>query len=285
MYREMLPARILSSLVHHYWVYEKAEGEHHLVEDQVYPEAWPTLGLASGDPLVPMDPPRRLAGRVWVTAGLRQPVRVTIPGHSRLVGIRFSPAGLPVLLGILASEVSGMALYEEPWALDLALRLDLGDCPTTDVGRVLDQALYARLPGLCDLCQWGAVEALLTRRAGAVELEDLVVAFGRSRRQLERSLVDGTGYSPGDWRSVYRAQVARSILFLKPEVKIVDTAAHLGYADQAHMSRSFRSWTGRSPLEYRAACRPFWGLFEEQALAYSMGREVERGTPLSAFPT
>lgn len=270
-YQEIAPARILAPLVHHYWVYEKEAHEHRLVHDHVYPEAWPTLAFASGDPIVPQTPSAS-PGPVWVTAGLTQPVDVVLGGRSRLVGVRLTPSGLPVLLGVLGSEVRGMAAYEEPWALDLGRRL--GECPADHVGRVLDRGLFDRLPGLCALSQWTAVETLLTHRSGDVGLDDLITRFGKSRRQFERSLVEGTGYSPGEWRSVYRAQVTRSVLFLRPQLKLVDTALRLGYSDQAHMSRSFKAWSGRSPRDYRDYTTQFQDVFEPGALALSMEREA-----------
>lgn len=94
-----------------------------------------------------------------------------------------------------------------------------------------------------------------TRAAEAIQsltqspnISDAAKACGVSVRSLRRVLVKETGKSPIFWLRLARARHAA----LECDMPLADTAAHYGYADQAHMAREFRRWFGLTPRALRA---------------------------------
>lgn len=80
---------------------------------------------------------------------------------------------------------------------------------------------------------------------------DLVVAETRfARRTAERLIRKATGHGPAFW--IRLARVRRAAAALREGVAPADAAADQGYADQAHLTREFRSWFGLTPGAVRA---------------------------------
>jgi len=72
---------------------------------------------------------------------------------------------------------------------------------------------------------------------------------GVSLRTLQRHLARRGLPPPEFWRLLGRAR--RAAIALKTNLPLADIAGHFGYSDQAHMTRAFRHWFGRSPLALR----------------------------------
>jgi AraC-like DNA-binding protein len=75
-------------------------------------------------------------------------------------------------------------------------------------------------------------------------------AAGMSVRSLQRQLAEeGLTYS----RLVEQVRYDQAVTLLKrPDLKLIEIAADLGYTDSANFTRAFKRWTGVSPREFRA---------------------------------
>ncbi|MGW4070895.1 AraC family transcriptional regulator [Nocardia grenadensis] len=83
-----------------------------------------------------------------------------------------------------------------------------------------------------------------------VTLGDLVRGTGLSRFQLVRRFRDVTGLTPIAWQLNERVIRARSRL--RAGCGLAEVSNDLGFADQSHFHRIFKSRTGVTPGEYRA---------------------------------
>lgn len=83
--------------------------------------------------------------------------------------------------------------------------------------------------------------------AQPVDAQALAHLEGVTRRQLERDFRRCLGLSPGAYARVARFQ--RAAAAVSAGASIADTAALLGYADQAHLTRSFTRYSGLTPRE------------------------------------
>ncbi|MFB8201194.1 DUF6597 domain-containing transcriptional factor [Kitasatospora purpeofusca] len=230
---------------------------------------------------------------VWSAAGLevvgpdRAPRTVPVPGGAELAGVRFRPGAAGLLLGAMPvrelcdlqvplAEVVGAGVAER-----LAERLAEQDGEwggerraglrgPAEVAAVLDIFVAARVRG------WEpdrAVERAVTLlgRPEGTRLPDLAAELGFSERQLRRRVTDAVGYGPKTLHAVLRFR--RAVAWARsgdgggvggvgggggavPE--LAQVAARAGYADQAHLTREVRRWSGLSPtvLLGRAAARP-----------------------------
>ncbi|MES2947667.1 MAG: helix-turn-helix domain-containing protein [Pseudomonadota bacterium] len=69
--------------------------------------------------------------------------------------------------------------------------------------------------------------------------------LGVSERTLQRLVFGATGRQPAYWKCLARVRHAASHLVHAPS--LAACAADHGFADQAHMTREFRRWLGRTP--------------------------------------
>ncbi|WTA56849.1 helix-turn-helix domain-containing protein [Kitasatospora purpeofusca] len=145
-----------------------------------------------------------------------------------------------------------------------------GVCGPAEAAAVLDAFVASRVPGWApDRAVERAVAAL--GRPEGVRLPDLATELGLSERQLRRRVTDAVGYGPKTLHAVlrFRRALARARsgggggggdggggAGAVPGLAAV--AAQAGYADQAHLTREVRRWSGVSPtvLLGRAAARP-----------------------------
>jgi len=97
-----------------------------------------------------------------------------------------------------------------------------------------------------------------------------------SLRSVQRRFVRATGLSQGAIRQIERARHATTLL--RRGAPIVDVVAQVGYADQAHLTRSLKRFIGQSParLAHPLASEPLSLLFKTDALpAITMDYEHE----------
>lgn len=78
--------------------------------------------------------------------------------------------------------------------------------------------------------------------------------LGVSERTLQRVVQIATGRPPAYWKGL--ARVRRAAQALPSASSLAQCAADHGYTDQAHMTREFTRWLGRSPAAVAAS--PGW---------------------------
>ncbi|MET8167727.1 helix-turn-helix domain-containing protein [Streptomyces sp. NPDC005329] len=153
-------------------------------------------------------------------------------------GIRLFPGTAPALLGVPAHELRDR-------------RVELSDLwPAPEVRRLTGRVAAAAYPAL-------ALEELALERAAPPDraLRRLVAALaagatvsetadelGLGARQLHRRSLASFGYGPKTLARILRLQ--RALALARQGVPYADTADRAGYADQAHLSRDVREFTG-----------------------------------------
>ncbi len=95
-----------------------------------------------------------------------------------------------------------------------------------------------------------AVIARLRDDETAPALDELAELAGMSRFQLIRAMKRTTGLTPTSWRHDHRVNAARRLL--REGGTLAGVAAELGFADQSHFHRVFRSHVASTPGSYRA---------------------------------
>lgn len=75
--------------------------------------------------------------------------------------------------------------------------------------------------------------------------------LGVSERSLQRLVQAATGRQPAYWKCLARVRRAAAGLACTPT--LADCAAEHGFADQAHMTREFQRWLGRTPSRVLAS--------------------------------
>jgi AraC-like DNA-binding protein len=88
----------------------------------------------------------------------------------------------------------------------------------------------------------------LQASGGRVRVEDLARELGWSRRHLAVQFRDALGFTPKAMARVIRFE--HTLERLRAGHELADVAYGAGYADQAHLNRDFRAFSGLTPTEY-----------------------------------
>jgi len=94
-----------------------------------------------------------------------------------------------------------------------------------------------------------ALDYLAARMDTNVRLADIAQAAGIDGFRLTRAFTQQIGLPPHAWHLQYRAYRARDMLAAGETVAQAAYAA--GFADQAHLTRTFKRFTGLTPSRYR----------------------------------
>jgi AraC-like DNA-binding protein len=178
----------------------------------------------------------------------------TIDGHGDVFAIRLRPAGLPVL-----SNLDAMSLSPEQEItprLDARLHQVLSAIArgngASERARLADDVLSAALQERPLTARQKLANDAVDLLAGAPVSsagETVAAALGCHVRTLQRVLRETTGCSPSEIARRLRLQeVVRRLSVDSADAATV--AGELGYVDQAHMIRDFRSSTGITPGRY-----------------------------------
>jgi AraC-like DNA-binding protein len=169
----------------------------------------------------------------------------------RVVGARFRPGRATGLLGLPASELlnQSVPLYAI-WSKTVHAGFAwIADEPILSAKRSKLESTLLRLSarsGSMDQPVTAAIHWLARHPSG--QIEELSEWIGMSRRQLQRRFSAAVGYGPKMFQSVLRFQ---RVLHLASQTRHQQCLAHLsleaGYADQAHMSREVRRFSGLPP--------------------------------------
>lgn len=96
-------------------------------------------------------------------------------------------------------------------------------------------------------------ELLAANLAEPLSLEAMAQQVQVSRFHLLRAFKQHTGMSPRQWAMQLRTR--RALALLRAGVAVGDAAHALGFADQSHLTRHFRSAYGISPGRYQRTLR------------------------------
>ncbi|MFC9894145.1 helix-turn-helix domain-containing protein [Nocardia sp. NPDC127579] len=192
-------------------------------------------------------------GRCRVHGVLRGKFSDALTGRGEIFGTTFRPAGFHAVFGRSVAALTdrvlpGTDIFGSA-ALEFADRI--ATAPIDDRGPVAEEFVRQHLspPGSRAALVNEIVDTVLIDRS-ILRVDDLVDRFGIGKRLLQKLFREQVGVTPKWVIQRYRLHEAAQRL-ADADVDLATVAAELGYADQAHFARDFKSATGRPPAVYR----------------------------------
>lgn len=202
----------------------------------------------------PTAPRRRFGALV---GGLHTaPAAIHHDGNQHGIQLEITPQGARALFGMPAAEI-----------VDRTVPMDtvLGRLTAQLIDRLHATATWSRRFELLDRLLAAAIAESgtappqvafawqrLTATGGAVEVGDLAVEVGWSRRHMSERFRREYGLPPKTMARVIRFERARRMLTEERQPSLGAVAAAAGYADQAHMNRDWREFAAASPTRWMA---------------------------------
>ena len=183
----------------------------------------------------------------FVIGRLRQTIPLAVQTRCRFVSIRLLGATARLVLepfGINLFDVTPQAALLPNLRKKLLSRIS----GNWDSIPILLNDILALSPG-----RWNPVlpSARAAQLAATAEIRSLAAQLRISRRQFERRVRQASGTSPKALASLARFQRARDFFWTHPQWTLAQIGCAAGYADQAHFTRDFRSFSGMTPRLFR----------------------------------
>jgi AraC-like DNA-binding protein len=177
-----------------------------------------------------------------------------LEGRGRVLGVKFRPGGFRPICGRPVSGLANrMAPLDEIFG-ETAAGLERRVLAQTDheaAFGVLQAFLIDLQPVPDETVELvGRIAECIAADRGITRVEQVARAFGLGARKLQRLFEDYVGATPKWVIQRYRLHEAAERIALGEALDWADLALELGYADQAHFGRDFKSIVGRSPADY-----------------------------------
>lgn len=189
------------------------------------------------------------------------PIVVRASGYLLMIAWFLRPHRLGPLFGLRANEMTDRCVPLEDWPLvpemglleRLALKDDLN-------GRL--RLMEEFVAGLCTVAREGNRVAGYAARAiavgeGRMPLRSLQEELRITDRSLQRLFAEHVGVPPKVYSRICQFQPAFRQLSAGNFSRLSDIAYDNGYADQSHLIRVFRGFTGFTPGEYLERTKAF----------------------------
>ncbi|MBP2178907.1 helix-turn-helix domain-containing protein [Amycolatopsis magusensis] len=166
-----------------------------------------------------------------------------LSGADGVFGVAFRPGCFRPFLGRSVSELTDTAVD--------ASTVFRGEVPDAPSVAAVEEFLLAQQPA-ADLRADSAAEAvnLIIAKPEITRVALLADALGTNARALQRLFAEYVGIGPKWVIRRYRLHEVTERLSTGGVVDWAALAADLGYADQAHFTRDFKSMFGESPTHY-----------------------------------
>ena len=174
-------------------------------------------------------------------------------GPSRIMGVRFRPRGAYRFLRLSLDQLTDQNIpLSDIWGL-VGKRLEEAMLEARDDAerqKFVEEFLLRKLSNTIARPRFEyAVENILHSR-GLARVGEVASRTELSPRQLEREFRTHLGLSPKAFARIIRFQNLMRLVGEQPLREWTRLALDGGYADQPHMVREFREFTGQSPTEH-----------------------------------
>lgn len=241
------PPEAVSSFVCWFWIPEWCIAAGRVSRQHLI--AFPACNLVVEPDAVGLSGPatrrsyRDLTGTGWAVGALLRPAAVpSFTGTPADLQDTYQTVELPDLQARVADAMNGPADPPERHRLAVNAFADW---------------LTASVPPPCPEAQLAnAMAELIDSDPGVLRVEDVAGRLHVSTRTVQRLARRYVGLPPLTMIRRRRLQEAAQQLRIDPRTSLAQLAAHLGYADQAHLSTDFRAVLGFTPSAYRSATTP-----------------------------
>lgn len=182
------------------------------------------------------------------------PTIIALPHSPKIVGIRFKPGGAVPFISIQARELAESSADLDavlPGLSTLGISLAGEARSPRQMAQALDRLLLEKLHNISHTDPLTAhVVNAMTHDISFARVENLVSNLGVSQKKLERTLKHHTGLTPKRLGRTVRFVAAIRALTTAPNRSLSELALDLGFTDQAHFNREFKSLAGLSPTQW-----------------------------------
>lgn len=246
------PSGGLRPYIQSFWSFRRATPQLTFREEYMHPRGGFGVVFNFGDPVF-LDG-RLVKEPLFLDGANTLSRKMGFVGQVDMVGVRFREGGAYPFLGVPLHELRDTFTLLDVLDRRQLLLLHARLAETAVLAQrfsLLDQWLMDRLAqGRARSLLIPPSLARLQGQAGQLPIPQLAEELAVSQRQLERLFQLQVGMTPKQYARLVRVETARLALKQHPETT-TRLAVDLGFYDQAHFIREFRSVIGMTPTAYK----------------------------------
>ncbi|MVN75199.1 helix-turn-helix domain-containing protein [Hymenobacter sp. HMF4947] len=181
---------------------------------------------------------------------LNQPALFIAQNRLELIGIRCFPWAVFDLLGLPAGQDGVRALAHPLAQLQAALAEWMRAGQVAEALAEVTQAFLTAQVGVARDRLLSQAGDAMRAAGGTLPVSQVAAAAHATVRTLERKFKQAAGYTVKDVSSLMRFEQVRFRIWLQPAASLASLAQDLGYADQAHLGREFKRYSGTTPAAF-----------------------------------
>ena len=173
--------------------------------------------------------------------------RIPLRPQQGFIGIRFKAGAAGGFLNAPLHTLAGSILYGDSAMRQLQCAATLfGEQPSIDhlVANLNRHVCAQSTRNVTRLVS--DVLGLMYQSHGAIQVREIAALLGMTERTVNRSFTQVVGLAPKSFASIVRLHNALDLLS-DEHASLAEVAVACGYADQAHMTRAFKSVIGHTP--------------------------------------
>ena len=253
-YKQIAPPDHLKQWVRFFWLLETADEVSHILNPLA--DGCPGILLQHASDGQFRDPIKESVPEILLYGQTIRCSPLHLIGQLKTVGVCFYPSALKSLFRINASELTGSCVdftllvdqLKEPLANSNSLNEKI-DILSTRLWNIIKR----RQPSSDTTTDW-AIRRIIESK-GKLQLRSLQRELQVSERGLQRKFEQHVGISPKMFSRVCQFQASLTQLRKSDFENISDIAFDNGYADQSHFIRTFKEFSGLSPLQFQKSKR------------------------------
>lgn len=254
-HQEVAPPAALRDVIHCFW-YDRLDFGDRTASFEVPPDGYAEIIFHFGRGCYLATPAgwQPLASP-FLMGLLQQPAQLATQARLEIIGIRCFPWSVFDLLNLPPSP-GNVCLQHHPITLlhaRLAQWLQAGN-----VAAALAQAAqyFGQTPSrLLAESLLGKAGRALRHATGTLPVSQVAAAAHATVRTLERTFKRAAGHTVKDVSSLMRFEQVRNHLLLQAAPNLARLAQQLGYADQGHLNREFKRYSGTTPTAFARKAR------------------------------
>lgn len=245
---------ILSQYVKRIWSFTCREYSDAMHELKFFADGCPGIMFQQGDHAMMVNPDKKLAP-VFLYGQTVRPIVLSASGNYQAVVATLQPDALEQVFGIPASHLTDTCVDVNLLTAgkNFSITERMLNAEST-AGRVtlLEEFLASLIARKREQSKPYIKHALqvIHKTTGRARVADIACELRISQRTLGRQFEQRIGVSPKVYSSIYRFQLAVQRLEQGRFDSLAGLAYDLGYADQSHFNRCFKTYTGETPLDF-----------------------------------
>jgi AraC-like DNA-binding protein len=249
-HQEFEPPEVLQNSIKCFWYLQRDFGSTP-TQFEVVPDGYAEIIFYVGQlSNTTQDGSGEVLSSPFIMGLLNQPAHFCSEGALTIIGIRCYPWTVFDLLGLPPGR-DGLRMFEHPItrlqsSVDRWVRA--GNL-TEAIHCITQYFLEARSGVEMDGTLFKAGTAMRDAN-GTLPVSQVAAAAHATVRTLERKFRQSSGYSVKDVSGLMRFEQVRNHLWQYPDANLAALALELGYADQSHLSREFKRYSGTTPAAF-----------------------------------